>query len=708
MPYYNKILIACVCFIGLSPTAHAQDITDKIGGSVEAEINGALVQFPALKTDIDITIEGDLANVKIKQVFENPTETPMNARYLFPMNKDSAVHAMTMEVGDEIIKAKIKRKEEAQKTFEAAKKEGKAASLLTQHRPNMYTQKIANLMPGMPVTVTLEYTQSVPKIDNNYALVVPLIVGPRYNPPGFGNAPDIIDDGIIVGKAQSTSTSPFGTWELEQAVDYPAVPTLNLPDAIEEERVSIRIRMNSDIAIQDVFSKTHDITVNGDNNTKEISLTKNRVIDNADFVLNYSLGSKQTQAGFIATPTSDNDGYFSLMIEPPAMPDAADITAREMVFVLDTSGSMSGLPMDASKTFMTHALQNLRNGDSFRIISFNDNAAEYNPNPVQVTPTNLKGGLRYVEGLRASGGTNIPLAISKALSMPEQNNVLRIVVFLTDGYIGNDTAVLRQISEVIGNARIYAFGVGTSVNRYLLDEMGRRGAGFARFIDPTEDVHDAAISLAQKLNAPVLTNINIDWGDMQVSEVTPDVIPDLFAGNTIRVQGRYNGKETQNIRIEGRVKGKKASLPLQITLPDPANDNTKPKSHDSAIPTIWARSRVADHMRQINMPESARATTDTYDELKEKVVALGLNFSLMTQWTSFVAVSEKVVNKTPDQTRNANVALPMVKGVSNLAYGQNFAGGSVPEPASTGGLIVLGGMAVAAARRKKKAKAARA
>ncbi len=690
-----KSLLACCILVFTCPNIGYADITEEMGGTIEAEVNGKLVHFPALKTDVRADIQGDLATVEIVQLFENPTNEPMHARYLFPMNKDAAVYAMTMEVGDEIIRAKIKRKEEAKATFEKAKSEGKAASLLTQHRPNMFTQKIANLMPGMPVKVMLRYSQVVPKIDNAYELVVPLVVGPRYNPLGMGEAPDIIDEGKSHGKQRSTSRGSFGTWELENKVEYPEVTGLTLPETIDAERVAIEVKLNSDIPLGTVYSQTHDILVNGGETNKAISLSEGRVIDNADFVLRYTLGGEYTQAGFL-TAQKQGQNYFSLMIEPPSMPDDASITSREMVFVLDTSGSMNGPPIDASKAFMRHALQNLRADDYFRIIQFGDTASEYSANPVRATKQNLDDGLSYVEGLYASGGTNIPLAVSQAFSAPEEINTMRIVVFLTDGYIGNESSVLQQISGIIGDARIYAFGVGSSVNRFLLSEMGRRGRGFARFIDPTEDVNEVAISLAQKLNAPVLTDIEIDWGNLTVHDVTPDIIPDLFAGDSIRIQGHYEGRGSHDIRINGLVKGQKASLPLQVSL-----ESSNKKSRD-AIPLIWARSRIADYMRQINTPDYVRTFDESDDALKEKVVKLGLDFSLITKWTSFVAVSEKIVNKAPDKTEEKGVALPMVKGVSKLAYANNFSGGSVPEPATTGGLVILGASAFAALRRRRK------
>ncbi len=695
MTYLKIIMTCCLVIAGTTAPAFAKEIEDRLGGSVEAEVEGKLIQFPALKTDVIADIKGDIANVKIIQIFENPTNVPLNARYLFPMNKDSAVHAMTMEIGDEIVRAKIKRKEEARETFEKAKKEGKTASLLTQHRPNMFTQKIANLMPGMPVTVTLEYVQSVPKKDGAYELVVPLIVGPRFNPAGMGEAPDVIDDPVR-----------FGTWELENRVDYPEVNNLDLPKQIDAERVSIKVNLESAIDVQRVYSDTHKIITAGNDKKKTITLEKSRIVDNADFVLRYKLAGKDTQAGFLSERVAQGN-FFSLMIEPPALPESNQITAREMVFVLDTSGSMDGLPIEASKTFMQYATKELRPTDSFRLICFNDTASEYTSVPLPATPDNVKEAMAFINELEAGGGTNIPLAISQAFAPEEKEDVLRIVVFLSDGYIGNEASVLKQMARAMGNARVYAFGVGSSVNRYLLSEMGHRGHGFARFIDPTEDMNDVAISLAKKLNAPVLTDIEIDWGTLKVSDVTPDIIPDLFAGDSIRVQGRFEGAGTRTIRVKGKVQGKMASLPLKISL-TPSNDNEgRAAETGKAISLLWARSSMADLMRLFDTPYEVRSQKILDDDLKEAVVKLGLDFSLMTKWTSFVAVSEKVVNKTPEKTKEANVPLPMVKGVTQLAYANNFSGGSVPEPGTTGALIVLGGAGLSAIRKRKGRKGER-
>ncbi len=697
-------LFILACALAFSGTAFAFTEND-LGGSVKAVVDGKTIHFPALKTDIHSKIQGDLATVTITQTFANPTSDPLNATYLFPLNKDAAVHAMTMEVGDEIIQAQIHKIGEAKKKFNKAKKQGKAASLLVQHRPNMFTQHIANLMPGLPIKVTLVYDQTIPKVDGNYELVIPLIVGPRYQPAHSGKPPQVVDDGVTVGIKKVKAETQFNQWEIETLPAYPEVSGLTIPDSIRKDRVSINIEMEAGATIPHIFSRTHKIDVIGEEKKKTITLADGRTIDNRDFVLRYQLAGKNTQPTFLAH-TDSKDGYFSLWIEPPASPKPNDIAAREMVFVLDTSGSMSGQPIDASKVFMRHALNNLRSKDYFRIIRFSNNASEFTSGPVRATPNNINNGVNYVNSLSANGGTEIPNAIRQAFSTPQPDRTLRIVVFLTDGYIGNESEVLKLITSNIGNARIYAFGVGTSVNRFLLSEMGRKGRGFARFMDPTEDAEEVALELAGKLESPVLTDIRIDWGDLKVSQVTPEVVPDLFAGDSIRVLGKIEGSGMHTVEVQGRVRGRKASLPIQASLP-----NKKDSIALSPIPQIWARSQIADHMRQINSPNAFKTTHLSDDELKQKVIHLGLKHSLTTRWTSFVAVSKKIVNKNPQSSKDSQVPLPMVKGVGPKAYGQvapmkmaqNFSGSSVPEPATWAGLLVISLAALALLRRRQRA-----
>ncbi len=375
-----KLIKILLISLSITSIAYADINTDELGGRVEGvNPTGDTVIFPTLKTDIDVDIQGDLATVTVQQTFANPLTTPLNVSYLFPLNKDAAVYKMVMEVGDEIVQAQIQTKQKAKATFAKAKQEGKSAALLQQHRPNMFTQDIANLMPNLPIKVTLNYVQTIPKIDGNYELVIPLVVGPRFQPPHAGNIPE--------------KSTQFGKWELEALPDYPSVKGLDIPETIAEERVSIQIHINGGMPIQQVYSKTHELNTNEINdNQREIKLAKGKVIDNRDFVLHYNLETDSNQAGLLSYYV-EKQGFFSLLIEPPAIPKSNQITAREMVFVLDCSGSMGGLPMDTSKAFMREALQNLRPTDSFRIIRFSDSATEFSFEPLPATQYNIQQGI---------------------------------------------------------------------------------------------------------------------------------------------------------------------------------------------------------------------------------------------------------------------------------------------------------------------------
>jgi len=689
-----KIIILCLsfCFATNVYAKADQDEKDQkeMGGTIEAIINGKKLSFPSLKTDINVGIKGDLATVKVTQTFNNSMDIPINATYLFPLNKDSAVYGMTMYVGDEIIEAKINKIEKAKKIFKKAKKEGKSAALLVQHRPNMFTHNIANLMPDLPIKVELKYVQTIPRVDGDYELLVPLVVGPRYQPSDSGKSPEIIDDGVNIGSQEIRSDRQFGKWEIEKLPQYPSVRGLNIPDTINKERVSINIKLDSSVPILHAYSKTHKLNIEGEKSYKNITLAKGRVIDNSDFVFRYNLSGVSTQSGFL-THRDERGGFFSMLIEPPINPEKNDITPREMVFVLDTSGSMSGMPIAASKVFMKHALNNLRETDYFRIIQFSSNAKEYTSSPVIANLANIKAAIEYVNSMYASGGTEMNYAIDQAFSMKPMKNTLRLVTFLTDGYIGNEASILGRANEKIGDARIYVFGIGSSVNRYLISEMARVGRGFARIIDPTEDPKEAAQDLAKRIQSPVLTDISVDWGDINVKDVIPERIPDLFTGDSIRIQGKFIGSGSKIITVNGLVNGRGASIPMKVKLDD---------SKGEAIPLIWARQKIAEYMRKLTKV-NRNSDKINYNKIKQKITQLGLEYSLVTKWTSFVAVSNMIYNKKPESAKSSQVPLPKVKGVTSKAYGV-FSGSSTPEPQILVSFLIIAIAGLLARRRRAK------
>jgi Ca-activated chloride channel family protein len=648
---------------------------DDVAGRVVANVAGTSYELPMLDSKISVNIDGDMATVEVTQSFINEAHVPVEAEYLFPLNQLAAVYSMEMRIGDEVIQAKIKKKEDAEAEFKQASQDGKAAALLTQHRPNMFTQRIANLMPGLPIDVTLRYVQMVPKIDGQHELVIPLIVGPRFVGEDL-HAAGMDDDFQKVDKS----------WNISDVPAYPQVVGVDLPDTFNSERVSLDVTLKSGVSVSDFVSKTHKLDVQTTDGGLTAKFAKGKVLDNRDLVVRFSLGGDTLEAATLSHK-DERGGFVSLMIEPPAIPQDATITPRELVFVLDTSGSMSGEPMQASKNFMDSALSSLRPDDYFRIIPFANHTQKFANGSTRATKRNIRKARAYVNDLNTGGGTQINNAIRTAFGTSQPEDTMRIVVFLSDGYIGDEASVLRTIRQQIGQARIYAFGVGNSVNRYLLDAMADEGRGYARYVGLDEDSSEVAEELAANLKTPLLTDITIDWGDLDVLDVTPDRVPDLFAGNSLRVYARHNGTGDAQITLKGLVKGRIAEMPVKLSLND--------TSEDAALPLIWARNRIADLTRQIAVGANP-ASAD------EEITKLGLEFSLQTQNTSFIAVSQKPVNTSGKQAKLASVPLPMVSGMSNKGYeqGQAFAGSSSPEPEAIIGFLMLAAMTLLGLKRK--------
>jgi Ca-activated chloride channel family protein len=634
--------------------------------------NDQKVMLPMVSTDYEVDVRGDISTVTVRQTFKNPGDVPLNAVYQFPLAEDSAVFAMTMRVGDRRIRAVIQRKEEARVTYLRAKRQGKSAALLEQGRPNHFTQKVANLMPGHPVEVTLRYVQALPKIDGKYQLVLPLVVGPRYVPA------DTSDNFLVAGPDGSTDAR-------EQQPEFLAVVSeFQAPETVDPDRVSIEVRIDGGLPVQNIASRSHRLfAVQLAPHVWSVELEKNRTIANKHFVLSYQLSGQKTDAGLLAFyDKNEQTGYFGLLIEPPATPAAEDIVPREMVFVVDCSGSMRGMPMKANKAFMRHALRNLRPSDTFRIVKFGGSASEYSDEPTPATPDNISEALAYVEGLLGSGGTNIKEGISRALDPDVPGDRTRLVTFLTDGYVGNEFAILRLLKDKIGQARLFAIGVGAGVNRYLLEEMGHMGRGFTRYIDPTNDVRAQAVKVAETIETPVLTKIRIDWGKLAPTQVTPQRIPDLFAGQSLRIMGTYAEPGTYTITVHGQSGRGPVSIPMQVTLPE---DSAAGK----AVELVWARTKIADYMRLLLTPQDRRDGDLTDEQIKNLVTSMGLQHSLVSQWTSFVAVSEQVVNPAA-VAKTARVPVSKVAGVSPSAYptaGTPNASGT-PEPATWAGLLL--------------------
>ncbi|WP_298256353.1 VIT and VWA domain-containing protein [uncultured Litoreibacter sp.] len=678
------LILLPVFSLSAAMSAWGSDKED-VAGRVVANLAGASYDLPLLDSNIDVSIEGDMATVEITQSFLNEAHLPLEAEYLFPLNQLAAVYGMEMRIGDEVIRAEIREKAQAQAEFDQAAKDGKSAALLTQHRPNMFSQRIANLMPGEPINVTLRYVQMVPKIEGQHELVIPLIVGPRYDGGG-----SLDHDQEVAGDDQAPVLTT-NTWAISDVPAYPKVIGLDLPDTFSSDRVSLELNMTSGVTVSDFISRTHHLKVEQTYEGLSAKFANGKVQDNRDLVIRYTLGGDVLEAATLSH-VDDRGGYVSLMIEPPSTPADADITPRELVFVLDTSGSMNGEPMQASKNFMDAALSELRPDDYFRIIPFANHTQRFANGSTRATKSNIRKGRAYVNNLGTGGGTEIDNAIRTAFSTSQPEDTMRIVVFLSDGYIGDEAKVLRTIRAQIGAARIYAFGVGNSVNRYLLDAMADEGRGYSRYVGLDEQASEVAEELAADLKSPLLTDITIDWGDLDVQDVTPARVPDLFAGNSLRVYTRFDRENVKDlaqakITLKGLVNGHLAEMPVTVSLKD--------TPQNPALPLVWARNRIADLTRQIAVGEDPSSAD-------REITKLGLEYALQTQYTSFVAVSQRQSNSSGVTGKNALVPLPMVSGMSKAGHGHGtaFAGSSSPEPEAIIGFLLIAAMTLLGFRRR--------
>lgn len=670
-------------------------LPDRGGQMVATTLDGRKLALPMVKSDYKVDIRGDLATVTVEQRFANPGEVPLDATYQFPMSEDAAVYEMLMRVGDDRIRADIQKKEDAKKTFEKAKSEGKSAALLEQHRPNLFTQQVANLMPNMPVDVTLRYVEALDKIDGRYQVVVPLVVGSRFKPA------DMSKNFLVESDDQANKTDA----RANNLPTAPPVSELDIPETIDPERVSLEVRIDGGVPIQSVQSTTHTLEVSELNPRNwQVGLAEGRTIANKHFVLGYSLEGEETDAGVLSYWDEEfNEGYFSVLVEPPAQLADADIVKREMVFVLDCSGSMSGQPMHASKTYMRFALKDLRPTDHFRIIRFSDSATEYSREPLLATDANIEEAIAYINDLNGYGGTRMTSGINQALEVPVPDDTVRLVTFLTDGYIGNEYEILRLVGDKLGSARLFALGVGRGVNRFLLDEMSKMGRGFTKYLDPTKDVEAQAHELAERLHTPVLTDISIDWGKLGPREMTPEKVPDLFAGQAVRVMGRFRQPGTYTIEVRGKSGTGDVTIPLEVELADEP-------SGGKAVELVWARRTIEEYMHTLTTPKRLRRTELTDTQIKEIVTNMGLDYSLVTQWTSFVAVSEKVVNSNPAEAADGQVPEAQVDGVGRRAYGRRASSTpqfgaatahGTPEPTTVGGLLLAMLAGVLGVRRRE-------
>lgn len=584
-------------------------------------------RLPLKDTRVDVTVTGVIADVTVMQVYENSGQRPIHARYVFPASTRAAVYGLTMTVGDVRIVAKIKEREQASREFDAAKREGRSASLLEESRPNVFTMKVANVLPGDRIEVELKYTELLVPTDGVYEFVYPTVVGPRYS-----------------GKLERQATS---------ADEFVKAPYTHQGDAPRSD-FHLSGVVSTGVPIQDLASPSHQLVVRATGvGRSEMTLAETeRFSGNRDFILRYRLSGQAIGSGLRLFQGRD-ENFFLLLAEPPQNVVPDDVPPREYVFVVDVSGSMNGFPLDTAKRLMSDLVDVLRPSDSFNIVVFADGSETFSPVSVPATRDNLGRALQFIGAKRGGGGTRLLDALKTSVALPHASSVSRSVVLITDGYIEAEADVFDYVRTQLRGTNFFAFGIGSSVNRFLIEGVARAGQGEPFIVTDPGEAPEAASRMRRYIDSPVLTGIDVRFNGFDVYDVEPKAVPDLFASRPIVVFGKWRGQPRGSIEISGRTGRGEYRTSVPVT---PASAD---QSH-AALRYLWARTRIAE------LSDFGPAAPDA-DRVAE-ITNLGLAYGLLTRYTSFIAVQE-IVRRTTDGAGDVDQPLPLPQGVSDRAVG---------------------------------------
>jgi Ca-activated chloride channel family protein len=565
---------------------------------------------PLEHTAVTAEVQGPVARVKVRQIFRNPSASPIEALYTFPLAAGGAVDQMTLRIGDRLVHGSIKRKEEARAIYDAARRQGKLAGLLDQSRPNVFVQSVANIPPNAKVEVEIQYVESLRYEAGRYEFVFPMVVGPRYSPK----------------HNQGAFQNPV----------YAAQGTRAGHD------ISLSLKLDAGLPVDAVDSTTHEVTVENRTPTGAfIKLRNQNEIPNKDFILRWDVAGRKVNDALLSHRGRDGQGYFSFVLAPPDQPARQDIMPKELVFVIDTSGSMHGFPLDKAKEAMTAAIDTLNPRDRFNLITFSGDTHLLFPAPVPATRENIADAKQFLAGRRGHGGTEMMKAIRASLAPSDSRDHLRVVCFMTDGYVGNETEIIAEIRRH-PEARVFSFGIGSSVNRYLLDQMALQGRGEVEYVGLQDDGSAAAKRFHQRVQAPLLTDIQLSFQGLSVEDVYPQRIPDLFSAKPVVVTGRYRNGGFGSVKITGKMGGQPFTRSVPVELAASAQRD--------GIRSLWARTKVNE------------LSLDGIEKHKEAITALGLQYAILTPFTSFVAVEHKTISEA-GKLRTIEVPVEVPEGV---------------------------------------------
>jgi Ca-activated chloride channel homolog len=612
--------------------------------------------FPLKSTSVNAVITGVIADVRVTQKYTNSGAGPINARYIFPASTRAAVHGMRMTLDDEVIEARIKERQAAKRAFGEAKAAGKSASLLEQERPNVFSMQVANIMPGETVTIELHYSELLVPENGVYEFVYPTVVGPRYSTIPEAGAAD----------HHQWLKNPF------LAADRKSPSTFD-----------IRVTLAAGMPITQVACDSHATDVAWEDPSRAcIGLAADQTHGgDRDFILDYRLEGDRIQSGLMLHQ-GEEENFFLLMVQPPQRVAPESMPPREYIFVLDVSGSMSGFPLDTAKLLMRQLLAGLRPADRFNLILFAGSAQVLAPQSVPAEPPHIQAAMNLVDHQQGGGGTELAQALKTGLGLPRKEGCARTMVVVTDGYIAAEKEVFGLITDPAGRCNVFAFGIGSSVNRYLIEGLARAGQGEPFVVTDPQAAPAAAARFKSYIEAPVLTGIGLQFDGFDAYAVEPARPADLFARRPLVVCGKWRGRPQGAIDLTGNTGDGPYEAHFDVARTAPCDDN-------SAIANLWARMRLG------RLTDFSSSEDDA--QTRKQVTQLGLRYHMLTAHTSFVAVHQKVRN-TAAPARDVDQPLPLPHNVSELAVGSR----NVPEPGLGMVLAVAAaaGLGIALLRRK--------
>jgi len=633
----RNLCVALIAVVVAFTSSYAQSQEDKtLAPYFVVQGDPGVDRLPLKDTRVEITVSGVIADVKVRQIYRNEGSRPINASYVFPASTRAAVYAMRMQIGNEIIVAKIKEREQAKKDFDRAKEEGKSASLLEQQRPNVFSMSLANIMPQEQVEIELRYTELLVPTDSVYEVVFPTVVGPRY---ASTQDPAKKEDGFV--------STPY----LRQGKK----PTSSL---------HISARILAGVPIYDLSSPSHQIFPQWQSpGAAQLTLDDTDPFQgNRDFVLRYRLAGDQITSGLLLFQGGD-ENFFLYMAQPPNRVATKAIPAREYIFVVDVSGSMHGFPLNTSKRLLKDLIEKLRPTDLFNVVLFAGDSTVLSPQSLQANQENIARAIRLLDEQRGSGGTELLPAIKEAMSLPRQKTISRSIVLVTDGYVSGEQGVFDHIRANLNRSNVFAFGIGSSVNHYLIEGVAKAGMGEPFIVTEEAEAEGIAAKFREYIQTPVLTDIQVRSVGFDTYDVNPRRFPDLLAQRPIILFGKWRGPVAGTIDLTG-----KTGLGDYMTRLDVAG--SQPEEGNSALRYLWARSRIAEL--------SDYGSSDLAEESIKEITALGLKYNLLTRYTSFIAVREVVTNPT-GLAQDVKQPLPLPLRVSDMAVGSGTEVGSEPE-----------------------------